>query len=404
MEITAPAPLAKIRKVDPSQTTIWFEFPNGNGGSASSTEAMPFEVGDVVYVGETLEAAPDDLWPDERFVGVVRVKHNDVTVIDSGGRWQRLPTDSSVNYRVGNTVEARPTGVIRVLQEAPISLLDLQDLDESVLVRFRSEPTESGDNTFDSLGGLDEVIQRSKELIELPLREKDKLSAIGAAAIKGVLFTGPSGTGKTKLARIIAARSGATFYAINGPEVFSKWYGQSEELLRLIFEDARKQERSIIFFDEIDSVAAQRTDEAHEASRRVVAQLLTLMDGFEPNDNVIVLATTNRPGDIDEALRRPGRLDWEIHFGYPNLDGRRDILKKTAKRLRVASPLPLDLAAHNTDGWSGAELVAIWNEAALLAVSDDRDVILAEDFLGGWHRVSQQRSLQSTTLKRMDQR
>lgn len=133
------------------------------------------------------------------------------------------------------------------------------------------------------------MVERARELIEVPLKYKDALSNIGARPIKGVLFTGQPGTGKTMLARIIANSVDAEFYEISGPEVFSKWYGQSEEIIRKLFEDAAKQEKAIIFFDEIDSVASQRADETHEASRRVIAQLLTLMDGFTSDDNVVVM-------------------------------------------------------------------------------------------------------------------
>lgn len=197
----------------------------------------------------------------------------------------------------------------------------------------------------------------------------------------------------------MAAKSGAEFYLINGPEVMSKWYGQSEELLRMIFADARKQ-RSIVFFDEIDSVAGQRTDTAHEASNRVVATLLTELDGFSASEHqLMVLATTNRPEDVDEALRRPGRLDWQIEFPLPDQVGRTDILHKTAIGKRVADDLPLEAIANRSDGWSGAELTSIWTEAALLAVQDNRDRIEIEDFLGGWERAATQRTVRAQTSR-----
>ena len=201
--------------------------------------------------------------------------------------------------------------------------------------RFRTEGNSDNQPTFDDFGGFSSVVRRAHELIKLPLERHAELAKIGARAIKGVLFTGPPGTGKTMLARIIAAQADAAFYEISGPEIFSKWYGQSEELLRRIFDAAAKEKRAIIFFDEIDSVAAQRADDAHEASRRVVAQLLTLMDGFDSTRNIVVIAATNRPQDLDIALRRPGRFDWEIEFPLPGKDDRLDILIKIARKLET---------------------------------------------------------------------
>ena len=145
------------------------------------------------------------------------------------------------------------------------------------------------------------------------------------------------------------------FSKISGPEIFSKWYGESEKILRAIFERAAKQDRSIIFFDEIDSVAGQRSGDAHEASKRVVAQLLTLMDGFDENENIVVIAATNRPQDVDSALRRPGRFDWEIVFPMPNRKDREAILRVSTKRLATSGPLPHDvIAGTRVVEWSGA--------------------------------------------------
>ena len=204
-----------------------------------------------------------------------------------------VPTVTTLCYETGNTVQAGDVqGVTRVLSETPIKYIDLPQVDDSVIDRFRSKHPDESDLGFDDFGGLPEVVARARELIEVPLRNNERLSAIGARPIKGVLFTGEPGTGKTMLARIIAAQSGADFYEISGPEIFSKWYGQSEEVLRKLFEAAAKQEKAIIFFDEIDSVAAQRGDESHEASKRVVAQLLTLLDGFTSDTNVVIIAAT----------------------------------------------------------------------------------------------------------------
>jgi transitional endoplasmic reticulum ATPase len=363
--------------------------------SISADEPFDFEVGTVLLVRAAdnhLEPAPASLWLEETWVGVVRLRLDDVTVVDSSGRLRLVPTNADIEYMERNTVEVSDvSGIVRVLSRDPIRFLDLPAIDDRVIAEFRTDSDATEPASYEDFGGLQSVVARAQELIELPLEHHEKLAHIGARPIKGVLFTGPPGTGKTMLARIIAARANAPFYEISGPEVFSKWYGESEELLRKLFADAARHERAIIFFDEIDSVAAHRSDEAHEVSRRVVAQLLTLMDGFTSKQNVIVIATTNRPQDIDVALRRPGRFDWEVAFPLPGLADRIAILETTARRINVLSPLPHTLIAHQTHGWSGAELAAIWSEAALLAVADDRAVIVAEDYVGGYERVADQR-------------
>lgn len=362
-------------------------------------------MGDVVLFiddddGQRLEHAPPDLWGDEPWVGVVRLKLEDVTVVESGGRLRRLPT-TSVPYSEGNTVEVGEfSGVLRVLHESPVRFIDLPAVDEVAIERFRVGALEARPS-FEDFGGLSSVVARARELIELPLKMRSELSDIGARPIKGVLFTGAPGTGKTMLARIIASEAEAAFYEISGPEIFSKWYGQSGEVLRGIFDAAAAHESAIVFFDEIDSVAARRGDESHEESKRVVAQLLTLMDGFKADTNVVVIATTNRPDDIDPALRRPGRFDWEIHFPIPGLDDRAAILRASASGLATSGPLPHAVVAAHTDGWSAADLAGIWTEAALLAVADRRRRISIEDYVGGFERVQQQRLEKALTSSRV---
>ncbi len=161
-----------------------------------------------------------------------------------------------------------------------------------------------------------------------------------------------------------------------------------------------RNEARIIFFDEIDSIAVQRSGDAHEASKRLVAQLLTLMDGFTSKDNVVVIAATNRPQDIDVALRRPGRFDWTIEFRSPDLRDRWAILTATAAHLRTEGPLPHEVVAEKTAGWNGAELAAVFSEAALLAVTDNRSVVMAEDYLGGVDRVSAHRERARATQRK----
>jgi transitional endoplasmic reticulum ATPase len=392
-ELGPAGDLVRVRWVDDSQRKAFVESRSGQTATLSSEDSVDWDVGTVLHMtrdGErtSFEKAPAGLWPEESWVGVVRLHLPDVIVVDTSGRLRLVPT-GPVPCKVGNTVEGRDAaGVVRVLSEEPIRYLDLPDVDDSVVNRFVAVGSKV---TFDDFGGLEDVKARARELIETPLQHHEALTAIGARAVKGVLFTGPPGTGKTMLARIIANAANATFYEISGPEIFSKWYGESEKVLRAIFERAAEQPRSIIFFDEIDSIAGQRSGDAHEASKRVVAQLLTLMDGFEAKDNIVVIATTNRPQDIDVALRRPGRFDWEIAFPRPNHEDREGILRASARRLATSGHLPHDIVAAHTQSWNGAELSAIWSEAALLAVTDGRRTIMAEDYLAGHARVDAQR-------------
>uniref|UniRef100_A0A183CR73 AAA domain-containing protein n=1 Tax=Globodera pallida TaxID=36090 RepID=A0A183CR73_GLOPA len=240
-------------------------------------------------------------------------------------------------------------------------------------------------------GGYPSVVSRAKELIETQLERHAELEAIGARPVKGILFTGPPGTGKTHLAKIIANQSGANFYDISGPAIVSKWVGDTEGLLRKIFDHASSNDsgKSIIFFDEIDSIAESRTGDSHEASRRLVAQFLTLMDGFDTKNNAtVVIAATNRADALDPALTRPGRFDWEIEFGLPTVLDRLEILKIGPRRIRCSDDLPLiDIAIRSHD-WSAARLTSIWTEAALIAASDKRAKIAGEDLAQAYERVA----------------
>jgi transitional endoplasmic reticulum ATPase len=184
---------------------------------------------------------------------------------------------------------------------------------------------------------------------------------------------------------VIAAESDASLFLVSGPAIVSKYVGDTEEILRKIFAEAQTRDRAIVFFDEIDSIASERTEGSHESSDRLVAQLLTEMDGFnEAAGNVIVLAATNRADRIDPALTRPGRFDWEITFKLPTTSDRLSILEVDARRLSTVAPLPLEEIAAATEGWSGAELASVWTEAALLAAEADRSAIDGEDMLAAY--------------------
>jgi len=219
--------------------------------------------------------------------------------------------------------------------------------------------------TYDDVGGLENELQRVREMIELPLKNPELFDRLGIDPPKGVLLYGPPGTGKTLIAKAVANEAGASFYAIQGPEIMSKYYGQSEEKLREKFEEAEKNAPSIIFIDEIDSIAPKREEVHGEVERRVVAQLLSLMDGLIGRGQLIVIGATNREDAIDPALRRPGRFDREIEIGIPSSGGRKEILEIHTRGMPKDDDVDLDEFARNTHGFVGADLAALAREAAM---------------------------------------
>ena len=226
---------------------------------------------------------------------------------------------------------------------------------------------------YEDIGGLKEEIKKVREMIELPLKHPELFEALGIDPPKGVLLYGPPGTGKTLLAKAVANESGANFLSIQGPEIMNKYYGESEAHLRQKFEEAETNSPSIIFIDEIDSIASKRDETQGEVERRVVAQLLTLMDGLQARGQVIVIAATNRPDAIDQALRRPGRFDREIEIGIPDREGRREVLQvhtrgMPIKRNKEGHWKELDHFAEITHGFVGADLAALAREAAMSAL------------------------------------
>jgi len=222
--------------------------------------------------------------------------------------------------------------------------------------------------TYEDIGGMKGVIEKVREIIELPLRHPEIFERLGVEAPKGVLLYGPPGTGKTLLAKAVANESGANFTSISGPEVMSKWYGQSEQNLRKIFDDAEKEAPSIIFIDEIDSIAPKREETHGEVERRVVSQLLTLMDGLKSRGKVIIIAATNRPNAIDPALRRGGRFDREIEIPVPDRSGRLEVLKIHTRNMPMSKDVNLGKLADMTYGYVGADISALTKEAAMSAL------------------------------------
>ncbi len=229
-------------------------------------------------------------------------------------------------------------------------------------------PGAPADHSLKDVGGLGEVLKELKELIAIPLKRPDLLAKLGLEPTRGVLLVGPPGTGKTLTARALAEELGVNYIALVGPEVISKYYGEAEQRLRGIFEKAAKNAPCIIFIDEIDSLAPDRSAVEGEVEKRLVAQLLSLMDGFSHSQGVIVLAATNRPDHLDPALRRPGRFDREVQFRIPDCNGRKEILQILSRAMPLDHTVDLDFIAERAVGFVGADLKAVCQKAAYTAL------------------------------------
>ncbi|KAL5816224.1 hypothetical protein ACOSQ3_024602 [Xanthoceras sorbifolium] len=232
---------------------------------------------------------------------------------------------------------------------------------------------------YDDVGGVRKQMAQIRELVELPLRHPQLFKSIGVKPPKGILLYGPPGSGKTLIARAVANETGAFFFLINGPEIMSKLAGESESNLRKAFEEGEKNAPSIIFIDELDSIAPKREKTHGEVERRIVSQLLTLMDGLKSRAHVMVIGATNRPNSIDPALRRFGRFDREIDIGVPDEIGRLEVLRIHTKNMKLADDVDLERAARDTHGYVGADLAALCTEAALQCIREKMDVIDLED-------------------------
>ncbi|HVL48443.1 MAG TPA: CDC48 family AAA ATPase, partial [Candidatus Thermoplasmatota archaeon] len=256
-------------------------------------------------------------------------------------------------------VDLGPQGIVQVTEATEVSIRE-EPVSEAELHAPRI--------TYEDIGGLRDELTKVREMIELPLKHPELFERLGIEPPKGVLLFGPPGTGKTLIAKAVANESGANFYSIQGPEIMSKFYGESEARLREVFEEAEENAPSIIFVDEIDSIASKREETQGEVERRVVAQLLTLMDGLKARGKVIVIAATNRVDAVDPALRRPGRFDREIEIGVPSREGRKEILQIHTRSMPLTDDFDIDYLANNTHGFVGADLAALAKEGAMKAL------------------------------------
>ncbi|HIF46409.1 MAG TPA: AAA family ATPase [Candidatus Poseidoniales archaeon] len=274
-------------------------------------------------------------------------------------------------------LQTTPKGIVQVNSDTDIVIKDEAIDDEDV--------GQSQGITYEDIGGIGSQLLKVREMIELPLKHPELFRRLGIDPPRGVLLHGPPGTGKTMIAKAVATETNAHFTCINGPEVISKYYGESEKQLREIFDEAANNAPAIIFIDEIDSICPKREDVSGEVERRVVAQMLTLMDGMQARDNVIVIGATNRRDAIDPALRRPGRFDREIEIGVPDREGRKEILDVHTRQMPISDDFDVDWILDNSYGFVGADLAALVRESAMKAlrrylpeIDLDEDVIPPE--------------------------
>jgi transitional endoplasmic reticulum ATPase len=337
--------------------------------------------------------APTDvrLSVDEEFVSFVKRRFMDMPFVEG---------DMTLLSIFGSAV---PLVVTRTRPHGPVKIL------ETSHVQVLSEPTPEKKGismvTYEDIGGLHEEIQRIREMVELPLRHPELFQRLGIEPPRGVFLYGPPGCGKTLLAKAVANESDANFYVISGPEIMSKFYGESEARLREIFQKAQETAPSIVFIDEMDAIAPKREEVTGEVERRVVAQLLSLMDGMGTRGNIIVIGATNRPNAIDPALRRPGRFDREIEIGVPDKAGRNEIVQIHTRNMPLAEDVDVKRLSDITHGYTGADISSLSREAAMKALRRympdinleeervppeilDKMVVKEDDFLSAYREIT----------------
>lgn len=294
----------------------------------------------------------DSVTVDKEFTDFVKNRLKGLP-LSEGDEISVMILGNSMDFKINKTA---PKQVVKIDRSTNLTILTDTTVDRKVRV------------TYEEVGGLRNEIKAMREIVELPLRHPELFNRLGVEAHSGILLYGPPGCGKTLIAKVLASESEANMYSINGPEIMNKYYGETEARLREIFKEAKDNSPSIIFIDEIDAIAPKREEAYGDVEKRVVAQLLALMDGLNDRGNVIVLGATNRPDSVDPALRRPGRFDREVEVSVPNEDGRLEILLIHTRGMPIAEGVDLKELASELHGYTGADIKSLCREAALKAI------------------------------------
>jgi transitional endoplasmic reticulum ATPase len=367
-----PGDIIEIHGGNVTAAVVWRARPEDEGKGIVRVDGMIRKNANV-SIGDKVRVAKASVRPAEKIVMAPIISENHRVQFGHGienfirrGLLKRPVTkgDSIVIPGIALMGGALPFMIVNTVPKGIVQI----NIDTDIVVK--EEPMEEilAAISYEDIGGLKEELLRVREMIELPLKHPELFDRLGIDSPKGVLLHGPPGTGKTLIAKAVANESGANFYSIQGPEIMSKFYGESEAQLRQKFDDAEKNAPSIIFIDELDSIAPKREEVHGEVERRVVAQMLTLMDGLKGRGKLIVIAATNRVDAIDPALRRPGRFDREIELRVPDRQGRLEILQIHTRGMPLADGFDLKYFANLTHGYVGADLAALAREAAMRAL------------------------------------
>ncbi|MEZ3115926.1 CDC48 family AAA ATPase [Halobaculum sp. MBLA0147] len=372
---------------------VWPGYPEDDGTGVVRIDGQLRKEADT-GIDDTVAVEPADVSPAERITVALPqqfgVRGDIGSLIRSklSGRpvttGQTLPFSFGLGMMGGNSqavplkvASTSPSGTVVITDSTEVQISEQPA--EQIAEETATGGAETPDVTYEDIGGLDEELEQVREMIELPMRHPELFNRLGIEPPKGVLLHGPPGTGKTMIAKAVANEIDAHFETLSGPEIMSKYYGESEEQLREVFEEAQENAPAIIFMDELDSIAPKREETSGDVERRVVAQLLSLMDGLEERGEVVVIGATNRVDAIDPALRRGGRFDREIEVGVPDREGRKEIMQVHTRNMPLSEEIDLDAYADNTHGFVGADLESLAKEAGMNALRRIRPEIDLED-------------------------